>query len=234
MNPSHQERPRQLPLELGHEPEFSRDHLVVSPANAEAAALVDRWPEWAAPVAILAGPTGSGKSHLARIWAYRAEAVFVAPGDIASIGPDAGERPVAVDGIAPGGFDETALFHLINQVRAAGSSLLLTSRHFPAAWGVSLPDLHSRLRAATLVEIREPDDMLLAGVITKLFADRQVEIERHVVQYLIARIERSLSTANGVVERLDRAAMEEKSRITRALAARIVNALDEGQGSLDF
>ena len=85
---------------------------------------------------------------------------------------------------------------------------------------MALPDLASRLKAAATVEIREPDDLLLAGVITKLFADRQVEVEPHVVQFLVRRIERSLSTAIRVVERLDRAALEQKTRITRGAGRR--------------
>ena len=140
--------------------------------------------------------------------------------------------PVFVDDADRDGLDEQGLFHLINAVRSAGTQLLLTARRFPAAWGVKLPDLASRLRAATTVEIGEPDDLLLAGVITKLFADRQIEVEPHVVQYLVRRIERSLSTAIRVVDRLDRAALEQKSRITRALATEAVSALDEGQGEL--
>jgi chromosomal replication initiation ATPase DnaA len=110
----------------------------------------------------------------------------------------------------------------------------LTARRFPLAWGLTLPDLVSRLKAAATVEIHEPDDLLLAGVMTKLFADRQVEVEPHVVQYLVRRIERSLSTVMRVVEKLDRAALEQKSRITRALAAEIVSAMDEGQREFDL
>ena len=128
--------------------------------------------------------------------------------------------------------DEQGLFHLINAVRAGGTHLLLTARRFPAAWGIALPDLASRLKAATIIEIFEPDDLLLAAVITKLFSDRQVEVEPHIVQFLVRRIERSLSTAIGVVERLDRAALEQKTRITRALAAETISAIDEGQQEL--
>ena len=224
---------RQLPLDLGHRAELSRDNLIVSPANAAAVAMVDRWPDWAAPVVVLAGPTGSGKSHLVEIWARTANAERLSPHRLAD-GLDAAQqgRAVLVDGIAAGGIDQTALFHLINQVRSAGGFMLLTSRSFPAAWGVTLPDLASRLRAATLVEIGEPDDLLLSGVITKLFADRQVEVEAHVVSYLISRIERSLSTAGRVVDQLDRAALEQKSRVTRTLAAGVITALDQGQGEL--
>ena len=226
---------RQLPLDLGHHAELSRENLIVSPANAAAVAIIDRWPNWTAPVVVLAGPIGSGKSHLAEIWARAANAVRLPPDRLAEgLEPARQGRAILVDGIAMGALDQAALFHLINEVRAAGGFLLLTSRSFPAAWGVTLPDLASRLRAATVVEIGEPDDLLLAGVITKLFADRQVEVEAHVVAYLISRIERSLSTAGRVVDQLDRAALEQKSRVTRALASSVVTALDEGQGELEL
>ncbi len=228
------ERPRQLPLDLGHGTGYSRDDIVVSAANAEAVALVDRWPQWPAPVVILAGPAGSGKSHLASIWREQSDASRVSPRRIGEAVAALGARPALIDDIDAAPIDDNALFHLINAVRGAGSCLLLTARRFPSAWGVVLPDLASRLKAAATVEIHEPDDMLLAGVITKLFADRQVEVEPHVVQYLVRRIERSLATAMRVVERLDRAALEQKSRITRALAAEVVSAMDEGQGELDL
>ena len=145
----------------------------------------------------------------------------------------AGAAPVVIDD-ADVQLDENGLFHLINAARAAGTHVLLTSRLFPSAWGVRLPDLASRLKAAATVEILEPDDLLLAGVITKLFADRQVEVEPHVVQFLVRRIERSLSTAIGVVERLDRTALEKQTRITRALAAETISAMDAGQAELDL
>lgn len=229
------QRARQLPLDLAHRPGLTRDDLVVTGANAAAASLIDRWPDWPSTVVILAGPAGSGKSHLASVWHSLAGACELAPDDIERHA-DAAARSgaVLIDGADTPPLDEAGLFHLINAVRSAGGHLLLTARRFPLAWGVDLPDLLSRLKAASLVEIEEPDDMLLAGVITKLFADRQVEVEPHVVQFLVRRIERSLSTAIDVVDRLDRAALERKTRITRALAAETVSLLDAGQGELGF
>ncbi|MEP6566582.1 MAG: DnaA regulatory inactivator HdaA [Mesorhizobium sp.] len=226
--------PRQLPLDLGHGTGYSRDDLVVSGTNEQAVVLVDRWPDWPSPVVVLAGPAGSGKTHLASIWRARANAVRVDARRIGDWMTDLGARPALIDDIDAGPVDEAGLFHLINAVRGAGSTLLLTARRFPAAWGVALPDLASRLKVAATVEIHEPDDLLLAGVITKLFADRQVEVEPHVVQYLVRRIERSLATAMRVVERLDRTALERKTPITRALAAETVSAMDEGQGEFEI
>jgi len=228
------QKPRQLPLDLGHGTAYSRDDLVVSRANTEAVALVDRWPDWPAPVVVLAGPSGAGKTHLAAIWREAADALAIPASAIGTAAADTGGHPVLVDDVDSAPIDEQGLFHLINAVRGAGSHLLLTARSFPSAWRITLPDLASRLKAAATVEIHEPDDLLLAGVLTKLFSDRQVDVEPHVVQYLVRRIERSLATAMRVVERLDRAALEQKTRITRALAAEAVSAMDEGQGELDF
>lgn len=225
--------PRQLPLDLGHGTAYSRDDLIVSAANAEAVSLVDRWPDWPAPVVVLAGPAGSGKTHLASIWRARAAALVVDPRRVGEGVADLGARPAVIDDIDAAPVDEQGLFHLINAVRAGGTHLLLTAKRFPAAWGVALPDLASRLKAVATVEIHEPDDLLLAGIITKLFADRQIQVEPHVVQYLVRRIERSLATAMRVVQRLDRLALERKMPITRALAAETVSALDEGQGAFD-
>lgn len=228
------EKPRQLPLDLGHGVGYSRDELVVSQANAEAAALIDRWPDWPAPVVVLAGPSGAGKTHIAEIWRDDAGAMQVPAFAVADAAARFAGHPVLIDDVDAVPIDEQGLFHLINAVRGAGSHLLLTARRFPSAWGVALPDLASRLKAAATVEIHEPDDLLLSGVLTKLFADRQVEVEPHVVQYLVRRIERSLATAMQVVGRLDRAALEQKARITRALAAEVVSTMDEGQGELDL
>ncbi|MGB3391435.1 MAG: DnaA regulatory inactivator HdaA [Pseudaminobacter sp.] len=228
------ETPRQLPLELGFATGYSRDDLVVSPANSQAVALIDRWPEWPSPVVVLAGPAGSGKSHLAAIWQANSGATRLEPANIeASLAVVDGAGAVLIDDADSGYLDQNGLFHLINTFNAGGGRLLLTARRFPLAWGVTLPDLASRLKAAATIEIHEPDDLLLAGVITKLFADRQIEVDQAVVQYLVRRIERSLSTAIRVVDRLDRLALEQKTRVSRTLAAEVIEAIDQGQTELD-
>ena len=116
------DRPRQLPLDLSHSEGRSRDHLVVSEANAAAVALIDRWPDWPSPLVVLAGPAGSGKSHLGAIWREVSGALARRP---ASHRRGGRRRPAAVGLVLRrrrrrGGLDETGLFHAANAVRAAG------------------------------------------------------------------------------------------------------------------
>lgn len=220
---------RQLPLDFDHDPASGRDDLIVSDRLNAAVAIVDRWPDWPSPVVILAGPTGSGKSHLASIWANRVGAARVSidrPDPM--VLETAARGPVLIEDIDHAGFDETALFHLINAARQNGTAILITSRLWPAGWQVTLPDLASRLKAATVVEIAEPDEELLAKVLVKLFADRQVVVDDRIIAWLVARMERSLAAARMVVSRLDQLALARGSKVTRALAAEVLAEMDRG------
>ncbi|MCT7662541.1 DnaA regulatory inactivator HdaA [Shinella kummerowiae] len=221
----------QLPLAFGHDPATGRDDLLIAePVNA-AVAMIDAWPNWPSPVVIIAGPVGSGKSHLAAIWREKAaaEAIEAKAGEGAEEAAEHG--PVLIEDADRNGFDDRTLFHIINNVRQNGHTLLITSRLWPMSWAVDLPDLRSRLKAATVVEIGEPDDELLSQVIVKLFADRQLFVDDRLVAYIVARMERSLEAAQTLVERLDRLALARGSRITRALAQEALGEMVGGDES---
>ncbi len=212
----------QLPLAFGHEPQTGRDDLLVSDPLTAAISIVDNWPNWPSPVVILAGPVGSGKSHLASIWREKSDAVDIHPTAGSDASAVAATNAVLFEDADRRGFDDTALFHVINSVRENGSYLLITTRLWPISWPVELPDLRSRLKAATVVEIGEPNDELLAQVLVKLFADRQLFVDERLVAYIVARMERSLDAAQTLVERLDNLALARGTRITRALAAEVI------------
>ena len=114
------------------------------------------------------------------------------------------------------------MFHLINSVSEQGGALLLTSRHPAEDWRAELPDLRSRLRMATPVTIGAPDEELLRKALVKLFADRQLVVEKAVIDYLLLRMERSLASAVALVEALDREALAAGRAITRPMAGRIL------------
>jgi len=157
---------------------------------------------------VLYGPVSSGKSHLARLWCAESGARYVSARDLAS------ELPLA-DGASPPAMvvddaeaaSERALLHLCNSCAEAGTALLVVSRNAPAAWAIDLPDLASRLRAMPAVGIDMPDDALLAAVLVKHFADRQLRIAPSVIGYLVPRMERSFATAASLAARLDELAL---------------------------
>ena len=224
---------RQLPLDLPVVERYGRDDWIVGGANAAATALVERWPDWPGDVVVVVGPEGSGKSHLARIFADHAGATIVAAADLGRLDPtELAAAPALVVEDAGPQTDATALFHLLNAVRQADGRLLITARAAPGVWGIDLPDLASRLRAATPVAMDEPDDHLLEALLAKLFADRQTTVDPSVLAYVARRMERSHATAVRLVEAIDRSALVAKGPITRAVAARVLEREFDGAPEL--
>jgi chromosomal replication initiation ATPase DnaA len=219
------ERPRQLPLALPITEALGIDDYVVSTANRAAFDLVTA-AHWPADVLLLIGPEGTGKTHLAAVFAAGTGAARIAAADLARHDPIdlVASGAVVVEDAGEGWEegDERALFHLLNAVRQAGARCLITTRRPPSAWGGGLADLASRLRAATPVELGLPDDALLEALLAKLFADRQTTVDPAVVAYLARRMERSFTAAVRLVEALDREALAAKGPIGRALAAEVL------------
>jgi chromosomal replication initiation ATPase DnaA len=104
--------------------------------------------------------------------------------------------------------------HLYNYVAEQGGKMLLTARRAPSRWDVTLPDLRSRLLALPAVEVRQPEDALIAAVLEKMFSDRQIRVGPGVIDFLVARIERSFATARKMVAVIDEAAMSARRNIT--------------------
>jgi len=230
--------PRQLALALGHAESLAREDFLEGPSNAEALALIERWPDWPGRVVALTGPEGSGKSHLAAIWANIAGARFISAHALeeADLPAALATGALVIEDIVPAS-GERALFHLMNLARADDASLLMTARIPPVQWPVGLPDLASRLRAVPTVAVVPPDDALLRAVLVKLFTDRQMKVDESLIAYVANRIERSFAAARAAVETLDREALRRQRPLTRALAAEVFReggALDDGpqQGTL--
>ena len=217
-------RPRQLAFALPHTESLSRDDFLEGPSNAAALALIDGWPDWPNRIMLLTGPEGSGKSHLASIWAEVAGArsttahaltAAAVPGALAT-------GALVVEDINPSGFDERALFHLMNLAREDEAFVLLTARLPLASIEVELRDLRSRLRAVPAVTLQPPDDRMFRALIVKFCSDRQLGIDETVVNYLATRVERSFVAARRSVELLDAEALRLGRPVTRALAAELL------------
>lgn len=214
-------RPRQLALALGHAESLAREDFLEGPSNATALSLIEAWPDWPAPVVMLAGPEGSGKSHLAAIWAAVSGARVMAARSLADTAPPAAlaTGALVIEDLGADDFDEASLFHVLNLAREEGAFVLLTARRPDVARNVGLRDLASRLRALPVIALDPPDDALLRSVIVKLCADRQLGVDETVVSYLASRIERSFGAARSAVALLDREALRQQRPVNRSLAA---------------
>ena len=225
------EVPKQLALDLPLEPRSGREDFLVSPSNEAAYTLIEHWPDWPDTILLLTGPRGSGKSHLASIWAATAKAWSAAARDVTAdrVPHLVSNGSVVIEDADQGPRDEAALFHLLNLAREVKAYVLIVCEAPPDAWGLKTPDLLSRLRLAPSIALEAPDDALLRAVLVKLFVDRQLVVDTSVVDYIALRIERSLRRAAEIVAELDREALSRGRRISRPIAAAVLDSLGEGE-----
>lgn len=213
--------PQQLVLALPHRQAQEAEDFLVSRSNTAAVDLVDSWPGWPLHAATVVGPAGAGKSHLANVWRARSHASVVAARtlDETAVAAFEQQRTLVVEDIDRGIGSEQVLFHLLNLAREKSGSLLMTSRIAPGEMTIALPDLRSRLRAIPPVLIEPPDEALIRSVLVKLFSDRQLVVEPHVVSYLSLHMDRSMDAATRVVAVCDRLSLAMQRKVTRAVAA---------------
>ena len=216
---------RQLAFDLPSAEAMTRADFFVAPSNALALQAVEDWRNWPGRKLLLIGPEGSGKTHLARVWAKLSGAVVIPATALRTLDPsELTGSSVAVEDADRLDGAEAELFHLHNLVTQS-ASLLLTAQRPPRDWGLRLPDLVSRLQAAPVARLEAPDDALLSAVLVKLFADRQVAVPANLIPYLVSRMPRSIGAARALVAALDAAALEQGRPITRALAGELLGDL---------
>ena len=221
-------KPEQLPFAFGNAAATGAEDFLTAESNDEAVRWISLWPAWPYPALALYGPPGTGKTHLLRVWCEKSRAAIVDVDTLERADPVAllaGGFGVAIDGaaaVAGNAAAERTLFHLFNLLRESGRHLMLADRLPPGRWALTLPDLSSRLRAAPAAALGEPGDDLLAPLLVKLFADRQLRIGQGVVSYLLPRMERSAAAAHRLVDRLDGAALTAQKPITIGIARAVL------------
>jgi chromosomal replication initiation ATPase DnaA len=219
--------PAQLPLPFPRRPNYGRDTYFVTQANRSALELIDRWPDWPSNAAAITAPKGGGKTHLLNVWIHRARAVLIDGREMAiSHAAHLPERfCAAIDDAqfcAATKSGSEALFHILNRAHQEGGYVLLTGEVHPSQWPTGLADLRSRLGAVMTAEIDQPDDTLMAAVLTKLFSDFQLSAPPGLVSFIIARIERSYAAAGRLAHAMDNATIGTGRTLSYELADRLI------------
>ncbi|MFT8721341.1 MAG: chromosomal replication initiator DnaA [Acetobacter malorum] len=228
----------QIALPFAHRPRFGRSDFVAAPSNAAArgwvldAEAMWRWPEGRMA---LWGESGTGKTHLLSVWAARHGAPVIEgrrlnEQDVADLFHEGGFRALALDN-ADQVREEADLLHLINLVRERRMALLMAGQASPARWRVSLPDLASRLRATASVPIGQAEEELLRRLFLRLLAERQMVVAQPVTEWLLRRLPRNAGAIRDMAARLDQAALASGEKVTRALAAGVLETLQEDDGA---
>ncbi|MBI1173186.1 chromosomal replication initiator DnaA [bacterium] len=214
----------QLAFDLPAREAWSRADFFTSPANAAALQAVEQWRGWPGGRMLLLGPSGAGKTHLAHVWASEAGAIWLSPETLGErLAEIASDARVIIDGAQRvAGRAETELFYLYNRLIPNGF-LMLTAPVAPRDWRLGLPDLLSRLQAMPVSRLEAPDDDLLAAVLVKLLADRQITAPANLIPYLLPRMERSIAAARALVAALDARSLATRRPITRQLAAEVLD-----------
>jgi chromosomal replication initiation ATPase DnaA len=227
-------RPGQLALDLGHEPSHADYDFIVGEGNRLAHTHVLAYPSWPGPLTLIEGPASSGKSHLARIWAELTGAGYASPEAAEELSRIGGTQPLVVEDAERAGYDEAALFHLLNQSMRDRRPLLLTARESVANWPFTTDDLKSRARLAAHFTVSLSDDIQLSQMFVKLFGDRQVTVDPKIISYLVARMERSPEEAVALADSVDRIALSRGTAITRSVAAAALAERGVSEDELDL
>lgn len=214
-------------------PSYDEASFLAAGSNEAARTWLDRTEVWPDRRLALWGEADRGKTHLLRIWASRTGA-DVRDGPTLSGFPQVASRfGVAVDDADRA--DEAALLHLLNTAHDLDRPVLLAARHPPAHWTISLPDLGSRLRAITTVEVGAPDDDLLRRLLLHWLGERRLVADESLHDRLLLRLPRSPDVLRAAVARLDREALTSRKRtVTPAMVRDALAAVTANDGSPKF
>jgi chromosomal replication initiation ATPase DnaA len=226
-------RPKQLALSLSFEPAFGLADFMSSPCNAAALEAVQNPDAWAFPTMAILGPAGSGKTHLAHIWAEKCGASIIAGANGEALDERAAEAvvggaPAVIENLPTAGRDtDSLLFQIVNAAAHGRTQLLLTTRHAPRGWPTATEDLKSRLAAIPTIEIGPPDDALFTAVIMKQLADSQIVVDSKAITYAAARLERTFAAARAFVREVARQSVSQQRHLTVPVAREALTILSQ-------
>jgi len=224
----------QLLFDLKKKKIYEKDDFLVSDSNKEAYKLINRWPNWSSRKIIIFGDSGTGKTHLSRIWQKKTSAIILNLNKFKKIRFDnffLKKNIFIIENIS-NFFDkikkkdkddlEKNLLHFYNLIEEKKGYLILTALNSPKFWKINLPDLKSRILSSTIVKINKPNDELLSSVLVKLFLDKQILIDKKIIKFIVYRSERSFTNLQNIVNKIDKQSLITKKKINISFVKKLI------------
>ena len=214
---------------------FKNNDFYVSTKNELAYKMIKKWPEWPTKVVYIYGSEKCGKSLVCKLWKDISRGIYInkknflekliAQNDLTYI---QNHNWIIDDVDYIISFEdnkyEEKILNLINIVKTGGkNNILMTSRKMPRFLDSGLKDLISRISSATVIEMRDPDEILLKKIIEKYLNERNIQINNESLDYLINRIERSYKSALKFAKQIDIMSLEKKTKINKSFLKSILN-----------
>ena len=204
----------QLLLKLDYKINFNEHDFYLSQSNSNAFNMINRWPEWDKRILNISGEKFSGKSHLANIFKLKSKAIFVEGKSISNL---IFKSLKLYESIIIDDFEdckeEELLYSIFNLIDQDNKYMLINSLKPINQIKFNLPDLASRSRNCLYAEIENPDDELLFAIILKNFSDRQIKIEKKIINFIISRIDRSYRKIDEFIYKIDELSLKKKKPI---------------------
>lgn len=214
--------PRQMTLPFDEPEHFAAADFIEATSNAQARAALAAG-GWVNGRLVLWGEEGSGKSHLAHLWADHCGARILAAQRLrVPVSPDG--SPLLIEDIDTTA-DPVALFATIERATSADQPVLLTCRVPPARLLIEPADLASRLRASLTIQIKPAEPALLDTLLLRLASARQITLPEPLRQFLLTHLPRRPAVLREAVARLDRYALALGTAPSRRIAERLIGEL---------
>ncbi len=204
----------QLLLDFDHKIEFNEHDYYVSKSNYFAFNLIQNWTKWEKKILNIYGDTFSGKTHLAKIFQNKSKALYLTNNDV---NEEIFKKIKLSECIVIDDFEkiknENLLYSLFNLIYQDNKYLLILSNRAISDIDYSLDDLNSRAKNCIFAQIENPDDDLIFAIIVKSFSDRQIKLEKKLLEFIIKRIDRSYGKIYEFIYKVDELSLKKKKPI---------------------
>ena len=192
---------------------FNKNYLdqdyCLSSSNQDAYNLINYWPKWIKKTINLYGEKFSGKSHLASIFEKKTNSIKVFSEKFSdeTIQNFKTKQAVIIEDLDEN-FSENLLYTVLNIIEQENKYLLITSLEPLNKFNFKLPDLISRIRNCLIIGIKNPDDNLIYALLIKYLSDRQINIDKKLIEYIIKRIDRSYEKIFLFIHKIDKLSLK--------------------------